>query len=123
MTKDIYPDKPCEKCEFEKQWIVKKTVNQANKPIYQFVCNHCEYRSSYFLKATKVKYLGYEPDFIEPRNTRHPCSVCGNLGAENHHWAPVGIFGDEADKWPTDYLCKTCHDRWHSMVTPSLVGK
>jgi hypothetical protein len=34
------------------------------------------------------------------------------------------MFGKaEADQWPKDYLCKACHDQWHRMVTPKLVGK
>lgn len=50
------------------------------------------------------------------------CAKCGARGCEEHHWAPIGIFGrEEADKWPKDFLCKTCHDEWHRMVTPQLV--
>jgi hypothetical protein len=50
------------------------------------------------------------------------CGRCGARGCEEHHWAPIAIFGqEEADKWPKDFLCKTCHDEWHRMVTPQLV--
>ena len=48
---------------------------------------------------------------------------CARRGAEEHHWAPRAIFGEEAAKtWPTDFLCKPCHDEWHRKVTPQLVG-
>jgi hypothetical protein len=51
------------------------------------------------------------------------CTHCGKRGAEEHHWAPRAIFGREvADAWPTDFLCKECHDEWHRKVTPQLVG-
>ena len=50
------------------------------------------------------------------------CARCGHRGAEEHHWAPRGIFGpEEAETWPKDYLCKECHDGWHLRVTPQLV--
>ncbi len=51
----------------------------------------------------------------------HRCAVCGDRGTENHHWAPRGIFGQECEKWPQDWLCKRHHDEWHVLVTPSLV--
>ena len=51
------------------------------------------------------------------------CAKCGARGAELHHWAPRAMFGtEEADRWPTDHLCKTCHDEWHRLVTPQLVS-
>jgi len=38
-----------------------------------------------------------------------------------HHWAPRVHFGDDADKWPTSWLCDRCHrDEWHAKVTPGL---
>ena len=50
------------------------------------------------------------------------CARCGARGAEEHHWAPRALFGkDEADRWPKDFLCKRCHDKWHLLVTPALV--
>lgn len=47
------------------------------------------------------------------------CTHCNRRGGEVHHWAPQALFAD-ADKWPTDYLCKACHDLWHDTVTPQL---
>jgi hypothetical protein len=45
------------------------------------------------------------------------CVKCGKPGAEFHHWAPKAIFGkDEAEQWPTDYLCKDCHEFWHDTI-------
>ena len=45
------------------------------------------------------------------------CSRCGDRGAELHHWAPKEIFGeDEAELWPKDYLCVTCHRDWHGKI-------
>ena len=51
------------------------------------------------------------------------CGRCGDRGAERHHWAPTAIFGEqEANLWPTDFLCRSCHRIWHVAVTPQLVN-
>ena len=31
------------------------------------------------------------------------------------------MFPNDANLWPTDYLCKPCHDLWHKTVTPQLI--
>jgi len=62
------------------------------------------------------------PVIMPPFHTR--CAVCGGRDVENHHWAPRAIFGkDEAERWPQDNLCKTCHDEWHQRVTPQLINR
>lgn len=46
-----------------------------------------------------------------------PCQVCGDFGAEVHHWAPREVFGPvEPDHWPTSYLCRACHEEWHKRI-------
>ena len=45
----------------------------------------------------------------------------GKMGGSAHHWAPVHLFGgDEADRWPTGWLCQPCHTEWHRLVTPRM---
>jgi hypothetical protein len=47
--------------------------------------------------------------------------LCAQLAhCELHHLAPRAFFGDECDRWPTAWLCRPCHDRWHTLVTPGL---
>lgn len=43
------------------------------------------------------------------------CEHCGDgsQGVQEHHWAPRSIFGSDAYKWPTSYLCIRCHEEWH----------
>lgn len=42
------------------------------------------------------------------------CERCGARGVETHHWAPKEWFGpEEAERWPTAELCRTCHQVWH----------
>ncbi len=51
------------------------------------------------------------------------CEHCGASPAEEHHWAPRGLFGREAFDWPTSFLCRGCHMRWHDIVTPQIVHR
>lgn len=51
----------------------------------------------------------------------YPCARCGGYrSVERHHWAPWHLFPNEAHEWPTSYLCRECHRRWHSIVTPRM---
>jgi hypothetical protein len=56
------------------------------------------------------------PVIDDRTSSRPPCRVCGARGSELHHWAPRALFGDEADVWPTDFLCRRCHTRWHTAI-------
>lgn len=48
------------------------------------------------------------------------CERCGSTdGSEVHHWAPRHLF-DDAHEWPTSRLCRLCHAKWHSIVTPTM---
>lgn len=55
-----------------------------------------------------------------PQQARPICEVCGQPGAEEHHWAPKHIFRADAERWPKSYLCKQHHDEWHARVTPNM---
>ncbi len=44
-----------------------------------------------------------------------PCRRCGQRGAELHHFAPQALF-DDADLWPQDWLCRSCHIQWHQVM-------
>jgi hypothetical protein len=45
-----------------------------------------------------------------------PCARCGKTdGSERHHWAPWAIFED-AEEWPTSWLCPECHRIWHNAM-------
>ncbi len=52
------------------------------------------------------------------------CSVhdCTENGAQLHHFAPTGIFGPEADRWPVGFLCRRHHAEWHRRVTPGMLA-
>jgi len=52
------------------------------------------------------------------------CPVCGELALlEEHHVAPRVAFGDEADRWPTVWVCRRCHERWHERTGVGRCGR
>lgn len=55
--------------------------------------------------------------------SRPPCEVCGSFGTEEHHWAPREFFGWEAYHWPTSFLCRPCHARWHRTMREAIAYK
>jgi predicted RNA-binding Zn-ribbon protein involved in translation (DUF1610 family) len=112
---------PCPKCG-KKQWGIRKLVNQGGTTMYPYVCEACGIQTQHYAKKTLVKALGIEPAEVQPRFPRHKCEVCGASGAQNHHWAPFFLFGEDAHRWPTSYLCPSCHARWHELVTPQMAA-
>jgi hypothetical protein len=118
-----WPDYPCSSCGFLRSWEVRRCVNQAGHETFVFVCSACSTRTQHFVSKRAVAAAGIEPENIEPTRPRHTCQVCGAEGAENHHWAPSFIFGEEAERWPQSFLCVSCHTRWHNLVTPQMGSK
>ena len=60
-------------------------------------------------------------EYLPSRTAGKACEVCGSTqSVHEHHWAPFHLFGAEAAKWPTSFLCQPCHSRWHSVVTPRM---
>lgn len=55
-----------------------------------------------------------------PNNAKPKCVVCGKPGAQLHHFAPKHLFNNDADRWPTGYLCQEHHDEWHNKLTPDM---
>lgn len=80
-------------------------------------CHGCSHVSGAISKSALVAELIVECDLPVLRDHRDgtPCERCGSLdGVELHHWAPRGVFGmDEAERWPTGWLCPKCHNLWH----------
>jgi hypothetical protein len=58
-------------------------------------------------------------------STETRCCVCGETGAQLHHFAPRSLadyFGNEWHSWPTVYLCQEHHRQWHEIVTWYMPG-
>lgn len=81
-------------------------------------CELCEARLTPNLPHGEYD-LGRVPVIADYSMQAPPCRVCGKRGVELHHWAPKALFGDEAEVWPQDFLCRACHTRWHQTINGS----
>ena len=61
--------------------------------------------------------------YLEQRKQTINCEVCNKNEGELHHWAPYYLFKEESEKWPKSYLCRSCHQKWHNVVTPNMSMK
>lgn len=121
----------CLRCKRKTIWLLKRSTSTSGSRHYAWVCSVCNVLNpnrSRFLWISVNKILEYLdspsqldllPEIIRERETVY-CVVCGWPEGETHHWAPRALFKDESEEWPTDYLCKACHERWHKIVTPYL---
>ena len=116
-----YPEHPCKHCGVI-GWGVGHYVDAGGTPKYPFYCLNCGKRISGFAKRQAVEKSNIEIKQLHPLQLPFICEACGSEGAENHHWAPWALFGNEANGWPQSYLCSTCHKKWHSIVTPNING-
>jgi Zn finger protein HypA/HybF involved in hydrogenase expression len=114
-----WPDYACDKCGLEKQWLVGRAKNSGGHIVCVFFCGHCGHRTTHFVDCKSVTDAGEYIADIKTEWELKECSVCHELGAENHHWAPFALFGEESELWPQSYLCPKCHARWHRIVTPN----
>jgi hypothetical protein len=65
-----------------------------------------------------------EAEHAGPTSIIEQCPAClGMARLEQHHYAPVSFYGDEAERHPTARICRPCHMRWHRLVTPGLCTK
>lgn len=67
-------------------------------------------------KGAALLDIELENRISDPDARPWPCARCGATdGTELHHWAPHAVFED-ADWWPTNYLCRQCHRFWHTWM-------
>ena len=128
----------CKRCNKTKSVKLRRQINGSGSTVYMWYCiecNHVADNKRPFLKKELVQSWidsGRIPSFDSipiANDYSHDrlCDVCGSAGAELHHWFPQAIAREmdikDHSSWPTSYLCKPCHDRWHKSVTPYLSGK
>jgi hypothetical protein len=122
---------PCPRCKANKNVLLKYQITTNNVRQFFWYCTRCKQRTdNQFLPHSFIKKRNFPPEFWErallkdyTQNVK--CVVCGNDGAERHHFAPQALaeyFGANWDKWPTAYLCTHCHQLWHKATTPFLPG-
>jgi DNA-directed RNA polymerase subunit M/transcription elongation factor TFIIS len=133
-------DGKCSSCGHD-EFTIGEGRNVRGDPTYPFVCDRCGYVEAQYAKRKDA--MAYAQDHgplrrvitttergvargkIAPSHAMtEPCAVCGATGdSQEHHWAPWHLFGDEAERWPTSWLCQKCHTRWHQIVTPNMGKK
>lgn len=121
---------PCLNCKRETKFVLHIHFSENGAQKFLWVCPVCNRHNP---AADKQHFIPKElieqnltpeqiknlPPILPPFYAR--CSVCGERGVSEHHWAPKSIFGkDEAEKWPKDFLCIKHHCEWHSKVTPGV---
>jgi len=91
--------------------------------VYPWICIDCNTRSTNYVSKRDLSFFAADLiDVVHYSKHLKSCEVCGDAGAELHHYAPQYLF-DDADKWPTGYLCIPCHIKWHKLVTPNMCHK
>ena len=108
------------------------TKTTSGSTIYPYYCDECgkvftqyankKMANEYAINNGELKYVKTATaKLIEVGKIKqNKCEVCENDGVEKHHWAPYHLFGDESEQWPTSYLCRECHKKWHNVVTPNM---
>lgn len=88
-----------------------------------WVTQQVAWHPGHWLPSTHEKLKGVDVSAlpIRPVAWYRSCERCHEWTVcEVHHVAPRQYFGDECEKWPILYLCRPCHEAWHTIVTPGL---
>jgi hypothetical protein len=103
-------------------WGVRRAVNGAIQAIWS--CGNCGYRTTP-VPHRFLEQLGLDiremPIIVDYAGTFARCLVrgCEAGDVELNHFAPQAIFGDDANDWPTGWLCVR-HQEWGQRVTPQI---
>jgi protein-arginine kinase activator protein McsA len=122
----------CLKCGSEKLKIGVTKITSGST-VYPIYCSVCGYVSTQYVKknlAQEYERANGSLEYVKTRSVLRAeinkiqikCEVCKADEYEKHHWAPQHLFPD-ADSWPTSYLCRACHRKWHQVVTPNMGNK
>lgn len=131
MTKFTVREGTCKHCNTTQSALLHLKVMQSGAESFVWVCVGCDrlapFGGDLWIAADKVyerltrNQIQSLPLLMDRPTSR--CAKCNSRGVENHHWAPKAIFGDDAENWPQDYLCKPCHDLWHSKMSGAMLSK
>jgi len=124
MVKPFSKKGRCVRCRVDTDFVLHKQVFSNGSENFVWVCSVCNQRNpsgdkQFFIPHQSVKgYLNEQqidelPLLMPDLSSR--CTRCGSRDAELHHWGPKELFAD-AELWPKDYLCTSCHDLWHKTM-------
>lgn len=99
--------------------VIYKQINRSGATVVVERCPKCRTapdKNNSFLPKKNYD-LDKLPVFVDYTPEAKKCEVvgCTNVGSEWHHYAPQHLFQD-ANDWPTGYLCKYHHDLWHKIT-------
>ena len=97
---------------------IERSLARNGQPIFYVKCGICDEQIRVRKGAAKQLHLqrGFEVFTGHDSTDWNPlCERCGAAGTELHHYAPRSLF-DDADDWPTGYLCRPCHTKWHQLT-------
>lgn len=122
-TRIIEKSKYCQRCKNETTAVLVRTISTSGVSMVYWCCKTCKRSISaptQWIKHDLLQKYKIDPASLPVAEDYSPgqvCAVCRKTGTEYHHFAPKHLFGeDEAEKWPTAYLCKPHHDEWHQRV-------
>lgn len=120
----------CRRCATSRLHVLTRNQTLNGSVMVGWLCSVClswttDKRGRLWIPLTDLRTFGVNVDELPIRSTIAACERCARCGARNvevHHWAPRALFGaEEAERWPKDHMCPTCHSEWHRVVTPGLV--
>ena len=117
----------CRRCQKETLQEICKGISLSGSEYYGWWCLACKWwtGSGDWIKKEFLLQQGFNLDIIRITVSQigERCAQCNSRGAERHHWAAKEWFGnEEADTWPTDYLCVTCHNAWRNKMLSIIKG-
>lgn len=86
----------------------------------RFWCTLCDLPRGGVISHKACRAHGWDPHAVPVKRNHaradditRSCARCGSTGpVEYHHFAPWSLFED-ANDWPTAFLCPPCHREWH----------
>ena len=116
----------CERCQSAQSCKLVRNITASGISQVYWLCLNCNNNTTKgesFISHYKIRNANIDIDKLpvinDYRNGGTPCAVCGAPGTEYHHWAPRHLF-ENAESWPTSYLCREHHSYWHRLVTPDM---
>ena len=116
-------ERDCDKCGKPRPVRLVRNITANGISQVYWLCKFHNGAAGNYIQHDKLKMFGVNVDrlpVIENYSSLFQCAVCGELGAELHHWAPRYIFDDLAEKYPQSYLCHKHHMIWHELMTPEM---
>jgi len=116
-------ERDCSFCKRTTTWDLRVAVAASGAKQVGWRCETCKHRMPDMKGRMWIPHGDLSAQKIDIEALPHDghgelmrCSRCGVRGSELHHWAPKAVFHDDAETWPKDYLCLSCHNLWRDTM-------